>query len=945
MRNNLNTIKPMKRLFAFLVTTMAFVTTIFAQTTAGYFINNSVMDVQPPQAAPQIDATNFVNRNLFRIAVSTGGLPFDFSSTENFTNNSVMSASAVGFRFDTAYPQSGVRKRAKNFSNAGQINPGNASITAGLKLLINASNIVNRGLLQVGGSGVISLAGNKIEADRSTFQVGPASTSTVGLFDDNWGIGATNITPVANLNALVPVTPTHIVSSLQFFYTESGATFSYSTGAINTALVPPGVTAVQSEITGDSNRSVNIVFVRNTNPNITTTVRFSADQTSTRLAVPTVEWLAVTTNVVTGEIFTNRLYLTDLISRYETNALIEYLPNGVPPETYSPSNYNFSLIPPGMFALGVPGVTYVTPTSDYWSTNDPSVVTVISNAQYASYRARLSALTAEPPLGIGGFALKDLPGRVEIDADTSLALSLVQINAQNYVRINSTNHFVGATNASISVPIADIFLGSTNGMLNTENILLPTIPRFTGNVDLYSTMWTNTIAVPAGGTNFYQVLYQVLYVDSDLNHLITPQVNHLLLRSTNVAIAATFNISSNLTILADNLTINTNGSLNILSPWENLGARLGSLKNFTNNGSISAADALTFFGSGLATDGSDLPYNSFVNRGLIDSTGNTIWANYLESRGEIYAATGANDLTGGNVLLLPSTTSGLAALRSPNAEILINANNLTISNHLIQPGRSLSLWVTGHLADGYPAVTNRITTGDGFNLFTKPATGDLRYTVVTNTATVLQGVPNWWAGEDRGATNSGYTNNAALGKMVLSGAANSFFIFYPAGASNALYVGTLELTGSAALTNATGNLINVGVAPGMKIYYRYLRLNGVSVSPALLNGKNDGAFNFVSTYTGPDIATLSSGNSVPTIYDNNPDLKVTSGNPLGSSVIVSWNTIGGATNRLYYKNSIADPQWVELVNFVAGADGRVNYPEAVNAPSRVYKVELDLPSN
>src|SRR5438445_13696524 len=140
-----------------------------ASAAAPFYINDGIVTT-----APQIDATNFVNNGTFSLGLTlVGGLGgisgiggfnlFDFSSTENFTNRSIMSA-FPGFEFDTAPASSGVRKMAKSFYNAGFApNSFNASISSTLQMIVSATNIVNRGLLSVGSFGSLSVQGKTVD--------------------------------------------------------------------------------------------------------------------------------------------------------------------------------------------------------------------------------------------------------------------------------------------------------------------------------------------------------------------------------------------------------------------------------------------------------------------------------------------------------------------------------------------------------------------------------------------------------------------------------------------------------------------------------------------------------------------------------------------------------------------------------------------------------------
>src|SRR5690606_19196925 len=131
-------------------------------------------------------------------------------------------------------------------------------------------------------------------------------------------------------------------------------------------------------------------------------------------------------------------------------------------------------------------------------------------------------------------------------------------------------------------------------------------------------------------------------------------------------------------------------------------------------------------------------------------------------------------------------------------------------------------------------------------------------TTITNSGLPGAQVPNSWAGWDRGAVAAGYTNNAALGRLILDGLTNTTrFQFQPAAGVNALYVDCLELRNHMTKIDSSGNVANLQFLPGMKIYYAQLLINGVSWAEKL-NGKNGGGLNWVPSYAG----TFSSTNLV-----------------------------------------------------------------------------------
>ena len=105
---------------------------------------------------------------------------------------------------------------------------------------------------------------------------------------------------------------------------------------------------------------------------------------------------------------------------------------------------------------------------------------------------------------------------------------------------------------------------------------------------------------------------------------------------------------------------------------------------------------------------------------------------------------------------------------------------------------------------------------------------------------------HYWPARDFGATTNGFTNNLALGRLVLNGVGNnSLFRFFGTGTSNALYVDYLDLQNS-----ATNNDTALSIAPNLVIYFA-----NASVPPAKLNGRHGGRLRWVSTYAGPNSFT------------------------------------------------------------------------------------------
>ena len=93
----------------------------------------------------------------------------------------------------------------------------------------------------------------------------------------------------------------------------------------------------------------------------------------------------------------------------------------------------------------------------------------------------------------------------------------------------------------------------------------------------------------------------------------------------------------------------------------------------------------------------------------------------------------------------------------------------------IQAGRSLTLLVDQFVTDDGTANIWSVGASSliGLNLPILPASGDLLGTTISVLASANQNVVNTWAGADRGLTNAGYFNNAALGGLILNASQHS----------------------------------------------------------------------------------------------------------------------------------------------------------------------------
>ena len=967
-----------KLLSGFLAVTMPFV----AVAASDFYVNDSFINC-PPQIPPQVDATNFVNNNYFSINFTNllSVQPYRMANTLNYTNNGYMVGN-YGFQFDTGPSGSGTRRMANNFKNAGTITVASASntntffgfffntffqLTASPKLMISATNVSLRSSTNtVGLNGLMTVTGKNVDLNRANIsmegfndnQVAASSSNfffffnaTTGVFDNYWGLGGNTMNPVAQFGGGTPTTPGHLVQ------TPGGFLFQQLS-------LPAAVAYVNETIVG-TNRNVQVVFLSDTNAAVNNKVYFPF----TGEAV--VEWSYPYTNNVTGVATTNYVYLLDDAGFYGTNGLVQNFSGLSAITTFVPLNYTFIRGGPyNIFgAAAVPSSTA--------GLFDNLIVT----NDYAAYSG-IFAPTTQLPGNIVGGVITNLPGRIEIVADGVLDLTRTKINGLNYVRLKATNHISSSDQAQISSPYTDMSLTSTNGSLSISNLLAPTLPRFTGEVDLWTGRWTNNNA------NF-RTTYTVLFVDSRLSPTAPAIVQDLVLRSTNTAggnnqiiIGDVLNVSRVLSMDTERLTIATNyvgsptpsGQVNLLSTEIVWSSALPRLKYLTNAGSIKTFNSVFFGGARTTpyyTSNFTESYEAFVNSGSVTTEGTLIWAKYFQNTGYFNTGVGFGSinlqsvdtrLTNGNFLAL-------------NANITITTGSLISTNHAMQAGRELILTVTNLLTDTGVSNANTWIVGKGFSMPIKPTNGSLVGTTISETAGETENV-HTWAGANLGGTNSaGFQTNAAaaIGKVILNGTSpDSLFTFTGTGTNNAIYIDYLDLRNYATNIDLFGNLTELNVNPNITIYYAQAVAGNISVAERI-NHANGDRLQWVSAHAGiysttnlvyPDgstnafnIALVQSENldsdndglvnaADPTPLVANPALAVAITNQPAMGAVISWRTVPNSANTVYYKSSPTAANWLELTNVNIGplSTERISIFDPMSTGgSRVYRVKLTPP--
>ncbi len=350
-----------------------------------------------------------------------------------------------------------------------------------------------------------------------------------------------------------------------------------------------------------------------------------------------------------------------------------------------------------------------------------------------------------------------------------------------------------------------------------------------------------------------------------------------------------------------------------------------------------------------------IPYDNFINHGLISDQGTTIYANNFLNSGTISNGVGSFLLQS----LAATLTNGAIAA---GGDVTITSGSLETSNLMLQAGRKLTLQVTNFLTDDGVSNGSIWSVGgsavggsdSGFNLLLLPTNSayrnDLLGTTVTNIAPPNKSITNTWAGRDYGVSAAGYTNNVAIGRLILdsrTNAAYSQLAFTGTGVSNAIYVDELFLLNYASPTNhdLSGNLPALVFNTNLVIYYAQALASGGPGGSMLsvaeyLDHRNNEHLRWVWSYAGhfsstnivyPDHTTNGPFNAAlaqSSVIDSDGDGLVNGSDPTpffvpsmlnliwfptGPGTTVSWNTVPLATNYVYWStNVVLAPSLVNL---------------------------------
>ncbi|MBI3881323.1 MAG: hypothetical protein HY301_14825 [Verrucomicrobia bacterium] len=906
------------------------------------YLNNATVN------NPQVDAAAFQNNGTFN---TTTTAPYDTANTSDYTNSaSGLMIGNVGFRLELV--TNGLRLPANTIVNRG-------TMSGATQLLLTAAKITNTGSFTVGAGGLIRIRGDSVSLARAGLAAGGSTAQPIargtpggfnlyvnapGVTDLYWGSGQNNSLDTATVYPAIPLfnpgngpdfnlpgvnSPNHEVVFAKSQFT-------------NIVQVPSGFgTAdynafVLQTQTGLNRQYIQVVFVPiDTDPNIVTSVGFFG---SGRNGTAIVEFRETDTDVTTGNPVDSTIYLLDRTASVRTNNVLS---TNQLAQTYRPNTYEITRSTPFEWTFSSP------PNAAYDNDllDSPNYISNRVTMDYSGYSAQIGggySFLAASPIN----QPSNSPGRIEITGDT-LDLSRTRLRAESLLSIRATN-LTGFTNYVFDAPFVNFNLVTSNASLVVDNPGPTFVKRLSGQLNVWSAYWTNSMSV-GGITNAFE--FAVTIVEPILTSGAPVAYGDVYLKGPNIFLGDSFNPQKSFLVDAAAVTI---GSNSVLTFPGDLGLQqFPSLRCLTNFGSLTAQNLALF---GVQTPP---PLDCFVNYGSITGGGIQVLANYFEDGGRMNSGVGPITIGAFTNALV---TNGVFQALSANGSIELHGRELLVTNTIFQAGAALVFDVTNSLSDGGVNSSNSWQVGDGFQFLTKPATGSVLGTTLRSAAPIFQARSHLSAGADRGASSAGYTNNVAIGKLILDGGNDSLFYFEGTGVSNAIYVDYLELDNF-----ATNYLTALDFNANLILYFADCNLPAEK-----LDGSHGGHLRWVSTYAGAfsstnvaltgggfitvnrslrDSSTLDSdADGIPNKYDPFPfdppfvlvSLAVlpgaaASGGP--NSAVITWEAAANTAYRLEYRQGL-NGAWTFLQNYTHGpknGTATVTDPLATNS-TRFYRV-------
>jgi len=809
-----------------------------AQTLSYYLISGTVSNPPPINAVTVENIGNLTLNNTYDV-------PFDFQNMMNFINRQTIS-SLPGVQFDNFNPTNDLRAPLTSFVNDG-------AILGSTRLSINANSVVNidNAVLSTTRAGKIDITGVDVNLQGGRVTAGDGQLNISGsegitsfrignsffydnplnVRDDYWG--STN---GGNINlafmAQGGVTPSHLVAfqgnpvgflfsqalnvNSNFFVFGFFPTNSFSTnGYLHFAS-----TNNYNQINATTYRNtIQLVFIRTNqfSPDMQVAFLPSTNSAGFLMNDIAVQFATVDVDPITGQQFQSYMTLFDesgfraRVGSGGPTATLSLQANDTHPGYFRPLSYSLirSSFPflPGFNTLPTPYTNIVYP--GVGNVNEHFVTNLVSH-EYAAWGFTVSPRNFDAQLGTDPM-LSDptnSPGRVEISA-ANLNIAYSTIKAENLLSLTATNG-LNLTGSTVYSPNVSIQIPGTSNLTFSNNFPRDVV-RMNGQVACWTGVWqvdqrvTNSVFLP-GFTGLVEHAYQILVIDNTLVTNSPVQIQNFIVQSSLVDIGDNLTFSGTLNLLGDFLHIGAAGGLNLTGNNTDFTAQdAPNLKTLINDGQ--------FVAPGLISLGLDraIAYSNIVNNGTMQGSGIQIRSDtFTNTGGMLSLSAGITINATSNYLQGGFVTAGAGPLD-------LSGNHLSLGNTILSTAQKFSLRFTNFLGDN--GVTNQIFVNDGFRLLSHPNKGDLMATHITSSAGNFQNRFHTWAGEDRGATPSGYGNNTAIQQLTLNGGTGSTFFFSGATTGNALYVNYLEFLGGT--TNGSGVHISstLNISPNLTIYF------------------------------------------------------------------------------------------------------------------------------
>lgn len=596
MRQNRFRISLSACLFSALVVALFTLAPSGAHAAASLYENDAVV-IDP---SPIPDATNYLNTGVYEVTFPYDDL-YKAHDTLNFTNTGYMSAGfaisgipisaqifgnvlfgeCLGYQFDNYSTSANWDYEASSFDNEN-------TIECAQQCIVWATNIFNPGWIFVDNNlGMMQFTGTTEDlSDAFCYIAGGLGGGAISINAIDQGVGVD--------------TNGDWQPSLQL-----GAN-SASSSEFNSTLFPkPGFQTLDLPVSTSyfytALQSTNGIiywapFVQDLNPSTPYNVYFGANPIGP--GVITVGWSLIYTNIATGILQTNYLYLNDEPEPIDQNGsnAVQIGVSGIP------NNYTFLGSATPLLANAA--------TAGYTDVFNTGVVT----DNYSYVEAQFISTTV-PTNSLVQTNVSAIAGRVMINAAEELNLNNAEISGENYINLTCTNQFDGTGGATVGAAYSDIALGVTNGNLIVSNVVPEQLAICSGTVQAWSTHWLNVVSntvigfsnsVPVSTNTFaFTNDYRVELVNSDISPTTPAQVQNLTLLGTNsVVLSDTMNVFGSLYVNAQSLTLTTNGigvgaesemgalnveNNNILWPTS-----FPNLHWLTNNGAISLGNLANF---------------------------------------------------------------------------------------------------------------------------------------------------------------------------------------------------------------------------------------------------------------------------------------------------------------------------------------------------------------